>query len=181
MLCTVRDTSHYYSSDESACLPCEGNEFWPLWIGLGVLAGFGLLGVGRHYRQRVPRRLRVLLRSRHSRFLGVYSQISLRAELKQMMTFCEWLPFEPGHRRTPGPLIRRPPRALSDQVVTRIAEVFQLQLPIEVQPLLSRPVWRPTVPTSYSKPYRIPRPRPFNRRCNRCCRCSTSSTSTSPP
>ena len=87
-LCTIRDDSHYYSTDESACLLCKGNELWPLWFVLGALAALGLLRVGWRYRQLAPRLLRALLRWGYSRLLGVSSQLRLRAKLKQLLTFC---------------------------------------------------------------------------------------------
>ena len=99
LLCTIRgDVSHYYSSDESACLLCEGHV-WPLCVALGgVAAFFGLLAVGRRHRERVPRRLRALLHSGHSRLLGVYSQLRLRAKVKQCVLFCERRPLEHTYR-----------------------------------------------------------------------------------
>ena len=138
-LCTVRDSSRYYSSSESACLLCEGGVLWPLLIALGVLAAvLGLVGVLRYCRLRTPRRLQVLLRwlwqagvvlspegcrrfvqetalsglLLHPRvfLVGVYTRLSLRAKFKQMVSFY--------------------------QVVTRISEVYELQLPARVRQLL---------------------------------------------
>lgn len=87
-LCTIRDDSHYYSTDESACVLCKGDELWPLWVVLGTLVALGLLKVGWCYRKRAPRLLRVLLRWIYSRLLGVSSQLNLRAKFKQLLTFC---------------------------------------------------------------------------------------------
>ena len=98
-LCTVRDDSHYYSSDESACLLCEGHELWPVCVAVGVVvATLGLLAVGWRYKKQVPRRLRALLHSGHSRLLGVYSQLRLRAKVKQCVLFCERRPLEHTYR-----------------------------------------------------------------------------------
>ena len=102
---------------------------------LGVLAFLGLLGVGWHNRKRAPRLLQLLIRWVYSRL----SQLRLRAKLKQLLTLCEsWL-FEPPRSAHAYivcalALIVRALALLSDQVLTRIPEVFQLQLPVEVSP-----------------------------------------------
>ena len=133
----VRDSSHYYSSNESACLLCKGAVLWPLWVALGVLATLlGRMGVLWHCRQRPPRRLQVLLRwlwqagvtlspKGFRRFVQgtagfflrlrvflweVYKRLSPRSKLKQLLSFY--------------------------QVVTRITEVYELQLPAKVRQLL---------------------------------------------
>ena len=102
---------------------------------LGVLAFLGLLGVGWHNRQQAPRWLQLLIRWGYSRLL----QLRLRAKLKQLLTLCEsWL-FKP-HRSAHAyiacdlTLIVCALALLSDQVMTRIPEVFQLQLPVKVSP-----------------------------------------------
>ena len=83
--CSIRDDTHYFSSDASACLLCEGHEFWPLGVALGaVVATLCLWAVGRRNRQRAPRRLRALLDWGHSRFLGVHSQLRLRAKVRRI-------------------------------------------------------------------------------------------------
>ena len=88
--CSIRDDTHYYSSDDSAYLLCEGHEFWPLGVAFGAfVATLCLWAVGRRNRRRVPRRLRALLDRGHSRFLGVHSQLRLRAKVKQCVLFCE--------------------------------------------------------------------------------------------
>ena len=93
--CSIRDDTHYFSSDDSACLLCEGHEFWPLGVAFGAfVATLCLWAVGRRNRQRVPRRLRALLDWGHSRFLGVHSQLRLRAKVKQCVLFCERWPLE---------------------------------------------------------------------------------------
>ena len=85
-LCTIRDRSHYYSSDDSACLACEGDELWPLWVALGVLAGLlGLLALGWRCRRRAPRRLRMCF----AWLWGICAQLSLHAKSKQILGFCE--------------------------------------------------------------------------------------------
>ena len=107
-VCTVRDTSHYYSSDESACLRCEGDVLWPLRIGLGgAVALLGLVGLVWRCRGRTPRRLQAVLRSAWK----FYAQLSLRAKFKQMLSFY--------------------------QVVSRISEVYEVQLPAKVQQLIA--------------------------------------------
>lgn len=69
--CSIRDDTHYFSSDASACLLCEGHEFWPLGVALGaVVATLCLWAVGRRNRQRAPRRLRALLDWGRFRFTG---------------------------------------------------------------------------------------------------------------
>lgn len=77
---------------------------WPLWAALGAFVTLlGLLGVWWCYKPRPPRRLQAIFRW----LWGVYAQLSLGAKIKQLMSFF--------------------------QVVTRLAEVHQLQLPTQVQ------------------------------------------------
>ena len=77
---------------------------WPLWAALGTFVTLlGLLGVLWCCKPRPPRRLQAMFRW----VWGVYAQLSLGAKIKQLMSFF--------------------------QVVTRLAEVHQLQLPMQVQ------------------------------------------------
>ena len=107
-LCTIQDATHYYSSDESACLKCKETVLWPLWAVLAAfLALLGLLGVWWRCKMRPPRRLQAMFRW----VWGVYAQLSLGAKIKQLLAFY--------------------------QVVTRLAEVHELQLPMQV-PFIDR-------------------------------------------
>ena len=77
---------------------------WPLWAALGAfLTLLGLLGVWWRCKLRPPRRLQAMFRW----VWGVYAQLSLGAKIKQLLAFI--------------------------QVVTRLAEVHELQLPTQVQ------------------------------------------------
>ena len=85
LLCTIRDDTHYYSLDESACLICGGNDLNPLWVGLGVLVALpGLVTLGWCCRKWVPRRLQPLFRSAW----GIYDSLSIRGKVKQALSFC---------------------------------------------------------------------------------------------
>ena len=76
---------------------------WPLWAALGAfLTLLGLLGVWWRCKMRPPRRLQAMFRW----VWGVYAQLSLGAKIKQLLAFI--------------------------QVVTRLAEVHELQLPTQV-------------------------------------------------
>ena len=76
---------------------------WPLWAALGAIVTLlALLGVLWCCKPRPPRRLQAMFRWAW----GVYAQLSLGAKIKQLMSFF--------------------------QVVTRLAEVHQLQLPTQV-------------------------------------------------
>ena len=113
--------------------------FWPLWVALGVVAALlGLVGVSRHCMLRTPQRCkrwlwqaglvlapdgcRRLVRGSaigglllHPRVflnssVSLIVRMSLRAKVKQIISFY--------------------------QVVTRISEVYEIQLPAEVRQLL---------------------------------------------
>jgi hypothetical protein len=101
-LCKVRDQSEYYSASEHKCVPCKGN-FVLVVLGVIMAAGAGLvghrLGLWRRCRHRFSRRTVELVG-----WVGrLYTQLSLRAKIKQMMSLY--------------------------QVVTRITQVYELQLP----------------------------------------------------
>jgi len=102
-LCTTQDEMHYYNSDESACLKCKESVLWPLWAALGAfLTLLGLLGVWWRCKLQTPRRIQAMFRW----VWGVYAQLSLGAKIKQLLAFY--------------------------QVVTRLADVHELQLPTQV-------------------------------------------------
>ena len=106
MLCTIRDDTHYYSLDESACLHCGGNDLNPLWVGLGVLVTLpGLVTLGWCCRKRVPRRLQALFRSAW----GIYDSLSIRGKVKQALSFCVSSPFERGTHQPEDWLIQLSP------------------------------------------------------------------------
>ena len=108
-LCKVRDQSKYYSASEHKCVPCKGNLVLVV-IAVFVAAAAGLvghrLGLWRRCRHRFSRRTVELVG-----WAGrLYTQLSLRAKIKQMMSLY--------------------------QVVTRITQVYELQLPAPVVALL---------------------------------------------
>ena len=106
-LCEVRDDTEYYNAEESKCLPCEGNLLLAvLAIVAVVAAAAGLLVLWRRLRHRLPLRAIALA----GWLWRVYTQLSLRAKIKQMMSFY--------------------------QVATRITQVYDLQLPERVKRLL---------------------------------------------
>jgi hypothetical protein len=106
-LCEVRDDSVYYNAKESKCKPCEGNLLLTvLAIVAVVAAASGLLTLWRRLRHRLPLRAIELV----GWMWRVYTQLSLRAKVKQMMSFY--------------------------QVATRITQVYDLQLPEQVVRLL---------------------------------------------
>ena len=106
-LCKVRDESEYYNAEESKCVPCEGNLLpMVLTIVAVVGAAVGLLTLWRRLRHRLPLRTVALA----GWLWRVYTQLSLRAKIKQMMSFY--------------------------QVATRITQVYDLQLPERVVQLL---------------------------------------------
>ena len=106
-LCKVRDDSEYYNTEESKCLPCEGNLLLTVLAIVAVVAAVaGLLALWRRLRHRLPLWAAALAGG----LWRVYKQLSLRAKIKQMMAFY--------------------------QVVTRITQVYDLQLPERVVRLL---------------------------------------------
>ena len=80
-LCEVRDDSEYYNTEESKCLPCEGNLLLTvLAIVAVVVAAAGLLTLWRRLRHRLPLRAIALA----GWLWRVYTQLSLRAKIKQV-------------------------------------------------------------------------------------------------
>ena len=106
-VCEVRDDSVYYNAKESSCMPCEGNALLTVLVVVGGCAGVaGLLSLWMRLRHRLPLRVIAML----GWLWRLYTQLSLRAKIKQMMSFY--------------------------QVATRITEVYDLELPGAVVRLL---------------------------------------------
>jgi len=108
-LCTIADSTHYYSYTKSDCLECSGKAFAIASLAVGiVLAGLLLLGCFIKYRPDRRYKSFVQLR-RRLRIISV--QLSVRAKLKQCLSFY--------------------------QVATRIADVYVVTMPNAATQLLN--------------------------------------------
>ena len=108
-LCTIADSTHYYSYTKSDCLECSGKAFAIASLAVGiVLAGLLLLGCFIKYRPDRRYKCFVQLRNR-LRIISV--QLSVRAKLKQCLSFY--------------------------QVATRIADVYVVTMPYAASQLLN--------------------------------------------
>ena len=101
----MTDESRYYDADESACLPCEGEALVPVFAGIGAaVATIALVWSCRAAQRRwAP--------SSVLRLQRLSLQLSLRAKLKQMLSFY--------------------------QVATRVSDVYVVPMPEAVARLLS--------------------------------------------
>ena len=85
MLCNVTGTERYYNAQESACLECEGNVMAPLLMGIGVaVAAVVLIKLWVRFK---PHRNVPALAKLADRIARAFTQLSLRAKLKQMLSF----------------------------------------------------------------------------------------------
>ena len=151
-LCNVSDSSRYYDSSKSECLPCEGSTTMPLVtlavITVSVLLLFCWCGWRKPY-NRVPSHIR-------NRWFKLGHQLvsTLRAPAKQMIAFYQASPcMTPNHpccgscrasararsrscHFQPGPCFICMPPSLTSQIATRVPTVFAVSMPASVAALL---------------------------------------------
>lgn len=122
-LCNVTDRSRYFNPDRSACLVCEGDAGAPLAIGFGLF--IAVLAIVLLWARFKPHRNVRWLARLMPWVSRLSAQLSLRPKGKQLLSFCEWPPFEPGSHpccKSADPLFA----SLSDQVATRVADVYEV-------------------------------------------------------
>jgi len=108
-LCNVTDDSRYYSPDVSECLACEGD--WEASMGIfaaGVVVVLAAISLCARFQ---PHRAVPSLARVATRARRLYAQLSLRPKLKQTLSFY--------------------------QVVTRVADVYHVDMPDAVADLLA--------------------------------------------
>ena len=108
-LCNVSGTSRYYDPGESACLVCEGNAAAPLV--LGIVGALVVVVVALLWARFQPHRNVPAIARLGGWAWRLFSQLALRAKLKQMLAFY--------------------------QVATRISDVYVIPMPEAVERLLS--------------------------------------------
>ena len=108
-LCNVSDGSRYYDADESACLVCNDDAAGKVATLVTVVLAIALVGVLLLW-LRPDQKIKCIVRLSH-RLTSLYTQISLRAKVKQCLGFY--------------------------QVATRVPDVFKVPFPKQAQSVLS--------------------------------------------
>ena len=106
-LCNVTDTSRYYDPTQSACVPCEGGVEAPLAIVISAIVVAAVV-IPLWARLKPLRNVPILARVGGWAW-RLFSQLALRAKLKQMLAFY--------------------------QVATRISDVYVIPMPEAVERL----------------------------------------------